>query len=83
MQFKVRERSPDVDWLCGVASPGMKGLTLQPSRGRSPSRLKLESRLFIDWPERRADQARLKVGEFVNVKVTGSDTHDLWGRLAA
>ncbi len=39
--------------------------------------------VFIEWPERRADQARLKVGEFVNVRVTGSDAHDLWGRLAA
>ena len=43
----------------------------------------IDGNVFIDWPERRADQARLKVGEFVNVKVTGSDTHDLWGRLAA
>ena len=43
----------------------------------------IDGNVFIDWPELRADQARLKVGEFVNVKVTGSDTHDLWGRLAA
>ena len=43
----------------------------------------IDGNVFIDWPERRADQARLKVGEFVNVKVTGSDAHDLWGRLAA
>jgi len=43
----------------------------------------IDGNVFIDWPERRADQARLKVGEFVNVRVTGSDTHDLWGRLAA
>jgi len=42
----------------------------------------IDGNVFIDWPERRADQARLKVGEFVNVKVTGSDTHDLWGKLA-
>ena len=43
----------------------------------------IDGNVFIDWPERRADQARLKIGEFVNVKVTGSDAHDLWGRLAA
>ena len=43
----------------------------------------IDGSVFIDWPERRADQARLKVGEFVNVRVTGSDAHDLWGRLAA
>ncbi len=43
----------------------------------------IDGSVFIEWPERRADQARLKVGEFVNVRVTGSDTHDLWGRLAA
>jgi len=42
----------------------------------------IDGSVFIAMPERRADQARLKVGEFVNVKVTGSDTHDLWGRLA-
>lgn len=43
----------------------------------------IDGSVFIEWPERRADQAKLKVGEFVNVRVTGSDTHDLWGRLAA
>ena len=43
----------------------------------------IDGSVFIDWPERRGDQARLKVGEFVNVRVTGSDAHDLWGRLAA
>ena len=43
----------------------------------------IDGNVFIDWPARRADQARLKIGEFVNVKVTGSDAHDLWGRLAA
>ncbi len=42
----------------------------------------IDGSVFIALPERRADQAKLKVGEFVNVKVTGSDTHDLWGRLA-
>ena len=43
----------------------------------------IDGNVFIDWPKRRGDQARLKVGEFVNVKVTGSDAHDLWGALAA
>jgi ribosomal protein S12 methylthiotransferase len=43
----------------------------------------IDGSVFIEWPERRGDQARLKVGEFVNVRVTGSDQHDLWGRLAA
>ena len=43
----------------------------------------IDGSVFVDWPERRGDQARLKVGEFVNVRVTGSDAHDLWGRLAA
>ena len=42
----------------------------------------IDGNVFIEWPERRGDQARLKVGEFVNVKVGGSDAHDLWGRLA-
>lgn len=42
----------------------------------------IDGSVFIALPERRAEQAKLKVGEFVNVKVTGSDTHDLWGRLA-
>ena len=43
----------------------------------------IDGNVFIDLPARRGEQARLKVGEFVNVKVTGSDAHDLWGRLAA
>ena len=42
----------------------------------------IDGNVFIALPERRAGQARLKVGEFVNVKVTGSDAHDLWGKLA-
>ena len=42
----------------------------------------IDGNVFIEWPERRGDQARLKVGEFVNVRVSGSDAHDLWGRLA-
>ena len=42
----------------------------------------IDGNVFIELPERRGDQARLKVGEFVNVRVTGSDAHDLWGRLA-
>ena len=42
----------------------------------------IDGNVFIALPERRADQARLKAGEFVNVKVTGSDAHDLWGKLA-
>ena len=42
----------------------------------------IDGNVFIALPERRADQAKLKVGEFVNVKVTGSDVHDLWGKLA-
>ena len=50
---------------------------------RSPSDAPdIDGNVFIAQPERRADQARLKVGEFVNVKVTGSDAHDLWGKLA-
>ena len=43
----------------------------------------IDGTVSIEWPQRRADQARLKVGEFVNVKVTSSDAHDLAGRLAA
>ena len=43
----------------------------------------IDGSVSMDWPQRRADQARLKVGEFVNVKVTGSDAHDLAGRLVA
>ena len=43
----------------------------------------IDGNVFIELPARRGEQARLKVGEFVNVKVTGSDAHDLWGRLAA
>ncbi|MBL8385823.1 MAG: 30S ribosomal protein S12 methylthiotransferase RimO [Burkholderiales bacterium] len=43
----------------------------------------IDGSVFIEWPARRADQARLRVGEFVNVRITGSDAHDLWGRLAA
>ena len=42
----------------------------------------IDGNVFIGQPARRADQAKLKVGEFVSVKVTGSDAHDLWGRLA-
>ena len=42
----------------------------------------IDGNVFIALPQRRADQAKLKVGEFVNVKVSGSDTHDLWGKLA-
>ena len=42
----------------------------------------IDGNVFIALPERRSSQARLKVGEFVNVKVTGSDAHDLWGKLA-
>ncbi|HEY4372293.1 MAG TPA: 30S ribosomal protein S12 methylthiotransferase RimO [Burkholderiales bacterium] len=42
----------------------------------------IDGNVFIELPERRADLAKLKVGEFVSVKVTGSDAHDLWGRLA-
>ena len=43
----------------------------------------IDGTVAIEWPQRRADQARLKVGEFVGVKVTSSDAHDLAGRLAA
>jgi ribosomal protein S12 methylthiotransferase len=43
----------------------------------------IDGNVFIEWPQRRGDQARLKTGEFVNVRITGSDAHDLWGRLAA
>ncbi|MFN0160503.1 MAG: 30S ribosomal protein S12 methylthiotransferase RimO [Burkholderiales bacterium] len=50
------------------------------SMGDAPE---IDGNVFIDWPARKADQARLKVGEIVSVKVTGSDAHDLWGRLAA
>ena len=42
----------------------------------------IDGNVFIEQPARRADQAKLKVGEFVNVKVNGSDAHDLWGKLA-
>ena len=42
----------------------------------------IDGNVFIEQPPRRADQAKLKVGEFVNVKVSGSDAHDLWGKLA-
>ena len=42
----------------------------------------IDGNVFIEQPARRAEQARLKAGEFVSVKVTGSDAHDLWGRLA-
>ena len=42
----------------------------------------IDGNVFIELPQRRADQARLKVGEFVQVKVTGSDAHDLWGKLS-
>ena len=43
----------------------------------------IDGTVAIEWPQRRADQARLKVGQFVRVKVTSSDAHDLAGRLAA
>jgi len=43
----------------------------------------IDGTVFIELPTRKADQAKLKVGEFVSVKVTGSDAHDLWGKLAA
>jgi ribosomal protein S12 methylthiotransferase len=43
----------------------------------------IDGTVYIELPARRADQARLKVGEFVNVKIGGSDAHDLWGALAA
>ena len=43
----------------------------------------IDGTVAIEWPQRRADQARLKVGQFVGVKVTSSDAHDLAGRLAA
>jgi ribosomal protein S12 methylthiotransferase len=42
----------------------------------------IDGNVFIELPARKADQGKLKVGEFVSVKVTGSDAHDLWGRLA-
>ena len=42
----------------------------------------IDGNVFIEQPQRRADQAKLKVGEFVKVKVSGSDAHDLWGKLA-
>ncbi|HEX4327608.1 MAG TPA: 30S ribosomal protein S12 methylthiotransferase RimO [Burkholderiales bacterium] len=43
----------------------------------------IDGNVFIELPARKADQAKLKVGEFVSVKITGSDAHDLWGRFAA
>jgi ribosomal protein S12 methylthiotransferase len=61
----------------------LDSLTPEGATGRSSADAPdIDGSVFIAMPERRADQARLKVGEFVNVKVTGSDTHDLWGRLA-
>ena len=42
----------------------------------------IDGNVFIELPQRRADIAKLKVGEFVSVKVAGSDAHDLWGKLA-
>jgi ribosomal protein S12 methylthiotransferase len=42
----------------------------------------IDGNVFIELPARKADQGKLKVGEFVSVKVTGSDAHDLWGKLA-
>lgn len=42
----------------------------------------IDGNVFVELPQRRADQAKLKVGEFAMVKVTGSDAHDLWGKLA-
>jgi len=42
----------------------------------------IDGNVFIELPARKADQAKLKVGEFVSVKITGSDAHDLWGRFA-
>lgn len=50
------------------------------STGDAPE---IDGNVFIEWPARKAEQGKLKVGEIVNVKVTGSDAHDLWGRLAA
>ncbi len=41
----------------------------------------IDGNVFVEQPARRADQAKLKVGEFVNVKISGSDMHDLWGKL--
>ncbi len=43
----------------------------------------IDGNVFIELPARRADQAKLKVGEIVSVKIGGSDAHDLWGKLAA
>jgi ribosomal protein S12 methylthiotransferase len=52
--------------------------------GRGPGDApEIDGNVYIDLPERRADQARLKVGAMVNVRITGSDAHDLWGRLTA
>ncbi|MDB5803995.1 MAG: rimO [Betaproteobacteria bacterium] len=50
------------------------------SAGDAPD---IDGNVFIELPARKADQAKLKVGEFVSVKITGSDAHDLWGRFAA
>jgi ribosomal protein S12 methylthiotransferase len=41
----------------------------------------IDGNVFVEWPQRKADQAKLKVGEFIDVKITGSDAHDLWGAL--
>ena len=61
----------------------LDSLTPEGATGRSSADAPdIDGSVFIAMPERRADQAKLKVGEFVNIKVTGSDTHDLWGRLA-
>jgi len=50
------------------------------SAGDAPD---IDGSVFIELPARKADLAKLKVGEFVSVKITGSDAHDLWGRFAA
>jgi ribosomal protein S12 methylthiotransferase len=42
----------------------------------------IDGNVFIELPQRKGDMSKLKVGEFVSVKVTGSDAHDLWGKLA-
>ena len=42
----------------------------------------IDGNVFIAPPRSISQRGRCKVGEFVSVRITGADGHDLWGELA-
>ena len=42
----------------------------------------IDGNVFIAPPTSISQRNRMKVGEFVSVRITGADGHDLWGELA-